>query len=791
MKTRTAFLVLALMLPAAGSVSASVDCNKNVLTSTTEQYVCLSPALKKLNNEVRRAEDMLSELAAHARKELSKLKRQEPTGGEPGTFSAAKEEAAAEVKFYDSVLSRMKAENQRLEKCRDENCLTEGYQAYKQVLSEYRRARQCGVLQIPNECEIYVYSDKDTTNRSRNFSISQKYYTFESSLKINRPHKCVYLFLSSQYARVWNIQVTKDTDLRKIFVGADDNQAVRGYPEKTEVVIGLNTDMAKNAELCFSRYIASDKAAEFFVRHNIAAGRVNMVYDGKIGDNAPLFEYVVSDRFAGVSQIEGLRPREEGWNQLIVAGKARQLTDADLEQMKANGVVNLDNENFYLKTSDYKFIYQYGVSGASGYILTAPVDSLPAGAEHENVFLAPGVVPPADLKLIQTFTNMARKPDMFSKAYMMLPLKDKPQLADCNRPQNLTEKVVCADDELRAKNQAVKEAAAAVTDAGEKNIADIFTAYTVYRLRGCQSHDCLLKVFDYADKWFKGRQYSEKYKEKKSLRCQLKNIDDDCEVYAYSSDGRLREEKNLFISEQRVTYSADIKINRPGKCVVMLLSSYSPVIWNIYTTPQTDLRAVLAGGYYKQMIRGMKAGVQTKNRNGNHMNDSDDRCLNYHFDKDEIVEAVEELNIGLKNVRVLDKPVVGEEKDLSAYEYDPQIVDGEFLVLDIPPEDAGLEQLIKEGKIRKANRDDIVRIKAAGYSFLKGTSPKGYQNPFKYDAFRVYILLREFEKLPAGLAGGSSIVLMVPKDMRVPDNNRGHNDFYRVDLPASEFWADK
>ena len=111
--------------------------------------------------------------------------------------------------------------------------------------------------------------------------------------------------------------------------------------------------------------------------------------------------------------------------------------------------------------------------------------------------------------------------------------------------------------------------------------------------------------------------------------------------------------------------------------------------------------------------------------------------------------------------------------------------------MDIPPEDAGLEQLIKEGKIRKANRDDIVRIKAAGYSFLKGTSPKGYQNPFKYDAFRVYILLREFEKLPAGLAGGSSIVLMVPKDMRVPDNNRGHNDFYRVELPASEFWADK
>ena len=55
----------------------------------------------------------------------------------------------------------------------------------------------------------------------------------------------------------------------------------------------------------------------------------------------------------------------------------------------------------------------------------------------------------------------------------------------------------------------------------------------------------------------------------------------------------------------------------------------------------------------------------------------------------------------------------------------------------------------------------------------------------------MYVLLREFVRLPRGLAGSNGIVLMVPKDMRVPDNNDGHNDFYKVDLPASEFWADK
>ena len=87
--------------------------------------------------------------------------------------------------------------------------------------------------------------------------------------------------------------------------------------------------------------------------------------------------------------------------------------------------------------------------------------------------------------------------------------------------------------------------------------------------------------------------------------------------------------------------------------------------------------------------------------------------------------------------------------------------------------------------------NDIAKIKAAGYSFLTGVSLKGDRNPFEYGALRMYVLLKEFVRLPRGLAGSNGIVLMVPKDMRVPDNNDGHNDFYRVDLPASEFWADK
>ncbi len=780
----------------AETAGAAVDCNQSEWSLVTDRYVCLSSELKKMNNEVRQAEEKLSFRIREATQNLKALQEKSDGGENDAAVKAERNKRVAErlkteADFWEQVRGRLRSKQQQIAKCRDQKCLNEGYGALKDILQSSRSVKECGRLEIPQECEIYLFSEKDTGTRSRSESISDNYYTFESRVKVNRPGKCVYLFLSSQYARVWNLLATKDTDLRQVFVGADDYQTVRGYPEKTAVKIGLKSDLAKNAEMCFNRYMTAEEAKEFLARHQIEAGRINVVYDGKIGDNAPLDQYAVSDLVTGERQTQGLRPREEGWQQLLAAGKARQLSAADIEQMKNDGVINLDNENFYFKSSDYKFLWQYAGQGLGGYVITENIDRLPAGAEHENVFLASGVIAPSDLKLEQTFKDMARKPDMFSHTYMMLPLKNVPQFADCNFPANMTEKVICADDELRQKNQDIKKTAMQVNGDDERRVADAYIAYAAYRLQGCGNRRCLLEVYDKAVQWFDKKQYSEKLKEKEPLRCRLKNIGDDCEVYAYSSYNGSKKENDLFISDQSLTYSADVKVNRPGKCVVLLLSAYHPVIWNIYTTPQTDLRAVLAGGHYEQMIRGMKAEVQTKNRHGNRMNDSNDRCLNYYYGNDEIAAAAEELNIGLKNVQVLSQPAVGEEAELSAYEYSPQIVDGEFLSLDVLPERAGLEQLIGEGKIRKVGKEDAAAIKASGYSFIDGVSPQEYRDPFRYGGMRVYLMLRQFAKMPAGLAGSDRVILMIPEDLKMPDNNGGHSDYYGVRGSADQWRTHK
>ena len=380
----------------AETAGAAVDCNQSEWSLVTDRYVCLSSELKKMNNEVRQAEEKLSFRIREATQNL-KAPQEKPGGKNDEAVKAERNKSMAErlkteADFLEQVRGRMRDKQQQIAKCRDQKCLNEGYSALKDILQSSRNAEECGRVEIPQECEIYLFSEKDTGTRSRSESISDNYYTFESRVKVNRPGKCVYLFLSSQYARVWNLLVTKDTDLRQVFVGADDYQTVRGYPEKTAVKIGLKSDLAKNAEMCFNRYMTAEEAKEFLARHQIEAGRINVVYDGKIGDNAPLDQYAVSDLVTGERQTQGLRPREEGWQQLLAAGKARQLSAADIEQMKNDGVINLDNENFYFKSSDYKFLWQYAGQGLGGYVITENIDRLPAGAEHENVFWHPALL---------------------------------------------------------------------------------------------------------------------------------------------------------------------------------------------------------------------------------------------------------------------------------------------------------------------------------------------------------------------------------------------------------------
>ena len=787
---------------------AAVDCNMPEFEFVNDAYVCLSGTFKAQNNQIQDMEDKLKRPSEKIRNELAQVKKKlaRETGDTPKASAARKrlekwayelrrrvDEADRDAREKRDFIGQIKNEGRE---CRTEKCMKEVYAKTLAGLIGFSRQPACTLPQIADECEVYVYNTPPQAKKSMAPLLSEKLYTYREKVRINRPDKCVYLFLASGYPQVWDILTTEGTDLRGIYVGGDLPQLVRGYPEGTEVRVHYRGELLKGAENCLRSSVDLDKRQEnnFLDRLKIAPERRIYVSDGKIGDNAPLDTYRYrAENAAGATAAAVLPPREDGWKKLVADGKVRKVTSADIERFKKNGVINLDNGKFVWRRSDYDEFFRYEDDILrNGYILLDDVEKLPAGDPHVFVFVGAGQRQPENLALDATFGDTVSKVGMFSRSFLMLPAEreDLPEPADCNRPEGIVQKVLCTDVSLRQKNLRLRELLEQRRDEMPEMI-NAYQVYTLFHLNDCRTGACAEKVLDDAVSWLENRKYLEQTETARPSLCRLKDIKPDCEVYAYSAYQTGNEMKGVYISEENETFNAKVKINQPGKCVILFLSAYEPVVWDIYATPATDLQAVVAGGHEEQMLRGMNPKVQTKVRDGNHRAAGDDVCLGSYYGKDEIVEAVRNLNLGVKNVRLLDKPVIGEEVDDKFYEYNPQVIDGEFVMPEIAPANTGLEQLTKEGKLRKAGKDDIAKIKAAGYSFLTGVSLKGDRNPFEYGALRMYVLLKEVVRLPRGLAGSDGIVLMVPKDMRVPDNNDGHNDFYRVDLPASEFWADK
>lgn len=359
---------------------------------------------------------------------------------------------------------------------------------------------------------------------------------------------------------------------------------------------------------------------------------------------------------------------------------------------------------------------------------------------------------------------------------------------DCNTPQNYKEKFVCFDDELRDKNNKMREWAK--VDYGERNIlVKTFLRFNDYQSENCTNKKCIADVYDSALKWFENKEYDITLQESLKPRCEIKNLKSECEVYVYAQYGGKEKSKGSYISDKHATDQTTVKINRPNKCVIVFLNSYEPTIWDIYITPETQPVSIIAGGYYPQMLRGMATSVETINRRESA---DEDICLSQYYDKEEIKDVVQALKLGTQEPIILETSIIGDVKENKAYFYNKKIYNGEYYSLDIPPGKEGLDQLEQEKKIRKLNHSEIQKIKDVGFEFINGTHPPEYakEHILRYGyGINMYIMLDNFEKLPCDLAGSNSITLFIPKGLTSPDNNEGHNNFYRINTTVDEIRA--
>ncbi len=356
---------------------------------------------------------------------------------------------------------------------------------------------------------------------------------------------------------------------------------------------------------------------------------------------------------------------------------------------------------------------------------------------------------------------------------------------DCNLPRNIKEKVICNDDALRKMNFNVETLfkEKSNTDEQKQQLISSYKIFFNYKTYECEDKKCLQNTYQNAIDWLeKGleKEISENILEEQN-KCPIKNISQDCEIYVYSQYDGKKMLKDVFLSDEQETFLSEVKIDREGKCVVLFLSAYEPVIWDIYKTPGTDLRAVVVGGYYPQMIRGIDEKVET-------INNPEKGCINEYYEDRKILDVVTELNIPSSSISQIKKPIIGQELEKTAYLHNPNIYDGQYIQYtneDLPPGKPGLEKLIREGKLRKATKQDIEKIKKVGGTFLTGTHPEEYRDHLNF--FNAYIVLDKFEKIPAGLDGGLSISLFVPKDLsQTPKIDHTHSNAYRINANTTD-----
>ncbi len=79
----------------AETAGAAVDCNQSEWSLVTDRYVCLSSELKKMNNEVRQAEEKLSFRIREATQNL-KAPQEKPGGKNDEAVKAERNKSMAE-----------------------------------------------------------------------------------------------------------------------------------------------------------------------------------------------------------------------------------------------------------------------------------------------------------------------------------------------------------------------------------------------------------------------------------------------------------------------------------------------------------------------------------------------------------------------------------------------------------------------------------------------------------------------------------------------------------------------
>lgn len=280
--------------------------------------------------------------------------------------------------------------------------------------------------------------------------------------------------------------------------------------------------------------------------------------------------------------------------------------------------------------------------------------------------------------------------------------------------------------------------------------------------------------------------------------------------------GALEGRKLDFQIDQRsaITVSQiDVVVNHPSAPVALMLGASNPTIWNISWTEGTKISAVFVNGYYRQRVAGLKNSTPLLISTYEDKGPCETSAFKYKtFGGNESFLAI--FNYGLttkptearkeqKLSQVLfSQPITSifpvNEKSGSVLIGRP-IETGQELVTSPTTTaasfhnkheplagQAGLEQAVENGMLRRANLDDAANwINALKKKYELQNRPPPNIPP---DLNNAFVVLKKFT-YPGGLYGGHSATFYIPKGVPLPTGDYGHSRVYDLNSISLECTA--
>ncbi len=226
----------------------------------------------------------------------------------------------------------------------------------------------------------------------------------------------------------------------------------------------------------------------------------------------------------------------------------------------------------------------------------------------------------------------------------------------------------------------------------------------------------------------------------------------------------------------------DVVVNDPGRNVVLALGAYEPSVWNIRWSPQTRIVGVYVSGYHRQAIAGLDPEIPVLNSSY----DNRGTCGYFYMSRNEAAKA------DIQVRRIFGRPAtaysiasngqleIGRPLNGTSTTQSNRVTVESFRDRESPlAGEAGLEQLVREGKLRPARRDDMLAWAGAQrrasdqppINITGGQPPNEARTTIIRGAYVVLAPMR----FPAGLHGAHSATFIVMHGVPRPEGDPGHS----------------